>query len=356
MSAGTSEGEKDMRRRSILRSSAGLLAVVAAALGLKPAAAAETVNIYNARHYGTDQQLWDAFKAKTGIEVNVIDGAHDALIQRMLSEGRNSPADLFITVDAGRLAFAAGKDLLAPTKSAVLESTVPEHLREPDGRWFGLAMRARVLIYAKDRVQPSQLSTYEALADPAFKGKVVVRSSTNVYNLSLVGSILEANGHDKTLAWCEGLVANMARPPEGGDSDQIKAVAAGVGDVAISNTYYLARMAASEKADEKDVAQKVAVFFPNQKDRGTHVNISGAGVVSTAPHKENAVKLLEYLVSPEAQRYFADVSLEYPVNDKVEPHPVLASWGEFNHDTLNASAYAARSADAAMIMDECGWK
>ena len=272
-----------MRRRSILRSGVGLLAVVAAALGLRPAAAAEIVNIYNARHYGTDQQLWDAFKAKTGIEVNVIDGAHDALIQRMLSEGRNSPADLFITVDAGRLAFAAGKDLLAPTKSAVLESTVPEHLREPDGRWFGLAMRARVLIYAKDRVQPSQLSTYEALADPAFKGKVLVRSSTNVYNLSLVGSILEANGRDKTLAWCEGLVANMARPPEGGDSDQIKAVAAGVGDVAISNTYYLASMAASEKADEKEIAQKVAVFFPNQKDRGTHVNISGAGVVKHRP-------------------------------------------------------------------------
>ena len=345
-----------MRHRSILRGGAGLLAVLAAVMGLRPATAAEEVNIYNARHYGTDQQLWEGFTAKTGIAVNVIDGSHDALIQRMLSEGRNSPADLFITVDAGRLAFAVGKDLLQPTKSATLEETVPAHLREPDGRWFGLAMRARVLVYAKDRLQPAQLSTYEALADPAFKGKVLVRSSTNVYNLSLVGSILEANGRDKALAWCQGLVANMARPPEGGDSDQIKAVAAGVGDVAISNTYYLARLAASEKPDERAVADKVAIFFPNQKDRGTHVNISGAGVVRTAPHKENAVKMLEYLVSPEAQRYFADVSFEYPVNLAVGPHQVLASWGEFNHDTLNASVYAARSAEAAMIMDECGWK
>lgn len=345
-----------MRRRSFLRSGAGLVAMLTAALGLRPAMGAEEVNIYNARHYGTDQQLWDKFKERTGITVNVIDGSHDQLIQRMLSEGQNSPADLFITVDAGRLAFATGKDLLQPVRSEVAEAAVPAHLREPEGRWYGLAMRARVLIYAKDRVQPSQLSTYEALADPAFKGKVLVRSSTNVYNLSLVGSILEANGPDKTLAWCEGLVANMARPPEGGDTDQIKAVAAGVGDVAISNTYYFARLAASEKPEEKEIAQKLAVFFPNQKDRGTHVNISGAGVARHAPNRENAIRLLEYLVSPEAQRYFADVSFEYPVNQSVEPHPMLASFGEFNHDTLNAAVYAARSAEAAKIMDQCGWK
>jgi iron(III) transport system substrate-binding protein len=320
------------------------------------AAAAQEVNVYNARHYGTDQQLWDAFTAQTGIKVNVVDGNHDELIQRLASEGANSPADVLITVDAGRLAFAAEKDLFAPTRSEVLESTVPAHLRHPDGLWFGLAMRARVLIYDKERVNPADLSTYEALAEPAFKGKVVVRSSTNVYNLSLMGSIIAADGAEKAEAWAKGLVANMARPPEGGDTDQIKAVAVGVGDVAISNTYYFARLLASDKPEDRAIAEKLAVFFPNQGDRGTHVNVSGAGVLKSAPNKENAVKFLEFLVSPEAQRYFADVSLEYPVNPAVKPHPVLAGFGEFKQDALNAATYAANSAEAAMIMDRVGWK
>jgi len=348
-----------MLRRSILRAGAGLLALAAGSAALVGPAAAQgepVVNVYNARHYGTDQQLWDGFKAATGIAVNAIQGSHDQLIERLKAEGRNSPADVLITVDAGRLALAAGDGLLQPAGSPALEAAIPAHLRHPEGLWYGLAMRARVLVYAKDRLDPAQLSTYEALAEPRFKDKVVVRSSTNVYNLSLVGSILEANGPEKTQAWAEGLVANMARPPEGGDTDQLKAVAAGVGDVAISNTYYLARMAASEKADEKGVAEKLAVYFPNQQGRGTHVNISGAGVVATAPHKENAVRLIEYLASPEAQRYFAGVSLEYPANPKVEPHPVLAGWGEFNQDTVNAAVYAARSDEAARIMDRAGWK
>ena len=345
-----------MLRRNLVRAAAGLLALAGAPLGATAQDAAAVVNVYNARHYGTDQALWDGFKAATGVTVNVIQGSHDQLIQRIKSEGRNSPADVLITVDAGRLALAAGDGLLQRTESPALTAAIPAHLRHPEGLWYGLAMRARVLVYAKDRLQPAQLSTYEALADPAFKGKVLVRSSTNTYNLSLVGSILEANGPEKTLAWCQGLVANFARAPEGGDSDQLKAVAAGVGDVAISNTYYFARMLASDKADEKAVADKLAVYFPNQRDRGTHVNISGAGVVATSPNKANAVKLVEYLASPEAQRYFADISLEYPANPKVEAHPVLAAWGEFNQDTLNASAYAARSAEAARLTDRCGWK
>ena len=332
------------------------LATVAAVALVPMAGAQEVVNVYNSRHYGTDQQLWDGFADATGIEVNVVDGKHEELIQRMQSEGANSPADVFITVDAGRLAQAMDLGLLQPVESPVLERSVPANLRDSHGLWYGLAMRARVLVYAPDRIEPASLSTYEALAEPRFKDKILVRSSTNVYNLSLVGSILAANGPEATEAWCEGLVANMARPPEGGDTDQIEAVAAGVGDVAISNTYYLARLEASDKPEDQAVAEKVAVFFPNQDGRGTHVNVSGAGVVKTAPHKENAVKLLEYLASPEAQRYFADVSLEYPVNPAVKPHPVLAEWGEFKQDQLNPSVYARNGAEAAMITDRCGWR
>jgi len=217
-------------------------------------------------------------------------------------------------------------------------------------------MRARVLVYDKERVDPAELSTYEALADPKFKGRILVRSSTSVYNLSLMGSIIAADGPDKAEAWAKGLVANMARPPEGGDTDQIKAVAAGVGDIAISNTYYFARLLASEKPEERAIADKLAIFFPNQGDRGTHVNVSGAGILKAAPNRDNAVKLLEYLVSPEAQRYFADISLEYPVNPAVKPHPVLAAFGDFKQDTLNAATYADNSIEAAEIMDRAGWR
>lgn len=336
--------------RRLLLAAAATLAVVA------PAGAAEVVNIYNSRHYGTDQQLWVEFTKQTGIEVNVVDGTHEQLIQRMQSEGANSPADVFITVDAGRLAQAGGLGLLQPIESALLEERIPAHLRDPDHLWYGMAMRARVLVYAKGRTDPATLSTYEALAEPQFKGKILVRSSTNVYNLSLVGSILAADGPEATAKWCEGLVANMARPPEGGDTDQIKSVAAGVGDIAISNTYYLARLKASTKPEDQAIGEQLAVFFPNQGDRGTHVNVSGAGVLKSAPNKDNAVKLLEWLTAPEAQRYFADVSLEYPANPEVKPHPVLASWGEFKQDPLNPTLYAKNSAEAAMITDSCGWR
>jgi len=323
---------------------------------LAGSAAAQEVNVYNARHYGTDQQLWDAFAKESGIKVNVVDGSHDELIQRIESEGANSPADVFITVDAGRLAFVAGKDLFAPTKSETLDKVVPAHLRHPDGLWYGLAVRARVLVYDKERVAPADLSTYEALADEKFKGKILVRSSSHVYNLSLLGSIIAADGAEKAEEWAKGLVANFARPPEGGDTDQIKGVAAGVGDIAISNTYYFARLVASEKPEDKAIAEKLAVFFPNQGDRGTHVNVSGAGVLKSAPNKENAVKFIEYLASPDAQRYFADVSMEYPVNPEVKAHPVLASFGDFKQDSLNAATYAANSVEAAKIMDRAGWK
>ena len=333
-----------------------LMAAATLALLSPGADAAEVVNVYNSRHYQTDQALWDGFTKATGIEVNIVDGTHEQLIERMRTEGANSPADVFITVDAGRLSQAMQLGLLQPIESDLLDSRIPENLRDPDGLWYGLAVRARVLVYAKDRLDPAQIPTYESLADPALKDKVLTRSGTNVYNLSLVGSILEADGPEATETWCEGVVANIARPPEGGDTDQIKAVAAGVGDVAISNTYYLARLVASAKPEDQAVAEKVAVVFPNQGDRGTHVNVSGAGAVKTAPNLDNAVKLIEYLASPEAQRYFADISMEYPANPEVAPHPVLGEFGKFKQDPLNPSVYAKNAPEVAMIMDRCGWK
>lgn len=340
-----------------MRRSAYLLAAVGLALGWTGSAtAAEAVNVYNARHYGSDQQLWDGFKKATGIEVNVVSGDHDPLLQRLVSEGARSPADLFITVDAGRLAVAIEKGVLQPIGSDLVKKTIPAHLRDKDDLWTGLSVRARVLIYAKDRVKAGELTTYEALAEPHFKGRILVRSSTNIYNLGLMGSLLEANGAEKALAWCKGLVANLARPPQGGDTDQILAVAAGVGDVAISNSYYLGRLTASAKPEDKAAVEKVAVFFPNQGDRGTHVNVSGVGLVKHAPNRANAVKLIEYLVSPEAQRYLADVNHEFPANPAVPPGPIAAAWGPFKQDTLNATVYAQRSAEALKLADQCGWK
>ncbi|NJM12918.1 MAG: Fe(3+) ABC transporter substrate-binding protein [Synechococcaceae cyanobacterium SM1_2_3] len=325
------------------------------ALCATSASAQEVVNIYNSRHYASDKQLYEAFTKATGIQVNVVEGKHEELMQRLTSEGAKSPADVLITVDAGRLAQVATENLLQPVSTAVLEKAIPAHLRHPDGLWYGLAVRARVLVYAKGRINPAQLSTYEALAEPQFKGQILTRSSNNSYTLSLVGSILAANGPEKTEAWAKGLVANFARPPEGGDTDQIKAVAAGQGGIALANTYYLGKLIASSKPEDQAVAQKVAAFFPNQKDRGTHVNISGAGVAKHAPHRENAIKLIEYLAT-DGQRYFADVNFEYPVNPAMKPHPILASFGGFKQDTLNAATYAANSIEAAKIMDRAGWK
>ncbi|MGF1526692.1 MAG: Fe(3+) ABC transporter substrate-binding protein [Candidatus Competibacterales bacterium] len=315
----------------------------------------EMVNVYNSRHYGTDKELYAAFTEATGIEVNVVEGKHDELIQRLANEGENTQADLLITVDAGRLSLAATKDLLQGVETETLQGAVPEHLRHPEGLWYGISMRARVLVYDKEDIDPSDLSTYEALADDQYEGQVLSRSSNNVYTQSLVASILAANGPEQTEAWAVGVVENFARPPQGGDTDQIRAVAAGQGDVAISNTYYVARLLNSDQAEDRQVGEQVGVFFPNQDDRGTHVNISGAGVTRYAPNRDNAVELLEYLVT-EGQRYFADVNFEYPVNPEFEPHPTLQTFGDFKQDTLNASVYGENSAEAVMIMDRAGWK
>jgi iron(III) transport system substrate-binding protein len=333
-----------------------LSALFLASLLLVSTSHAADVNVLSSRHYGSDQALWDAFTRSTGVKVNVVEAEHDQLVQRLKSEGAGSPADVLITVDAGRLAHAWDAGLLQPVRIPTLDKLLPAHLRHPEGHWYGLAVRARVLVYHKDRINPADIATYEALADPRLKGRLLTRSGTNIYNLGLVGSIIAAHGPDKTRAWARGIVANLARPPQGGDTDQIKAVAAGVGDVAISNSYYLARLIASEKPEERALTTRLGVVFPNQGDRGTHVNVSGAAITKHAPNKANAIKLVEFLLSPEAQRLFTNGSLEYPANPNVAPHPVLAGFGPFRQDQINADSFARNSVTASRILDESGWK
>ena len=345
-----------MNRREFLMLG-GASALVLAAPSIVRAQGAGVVNLYSARHYQTDEALYGEFTQQTGIRVNRIDADADPLLERLKAEGRNSPCDVFISVDAGRIERAREQGLLQPANSAVLAERVPAHLRAPDGTWFGFSKRARVLVYARDRVRPSELSTYEDLADAKWRGKVVVRSSNNVYNQSLVGSMLAALGAERTEAVCRGLVANFARPPAGGDRDQIAAVAAGQADIAISNTYYLFNMARpNAPARERETVGKVAVFFPNQRDRGTHVNISGGGVAANAPNRANAVRFLEYLVSPSAQRYFAEGNSEYPVVAGVASPPWVSEYGDFTEDRLNAQVFAQNNAEALRIMDRAGWR
>ncbi|MEL7059357.1 MAG: Fe(3+) ABC transporter substrate-binding protein [Acidobacteriota bacterium] len=315
------------------------------------------VNVYSARHYDTDQTLYDRFEAETGIAVNVIEGDSAALLERLTREGEQSPADVFITVDAGRLHQAAEAGIFQPTASDLLNERVPASLRHPDGLWFGLTKRARVIVAAKDRVAADAIASYEDLADPAWSGRLLIRSSTNVYNQSLVGSLIADLGEEAVEEWCRGVVANFARPPQGGDRDQIRAVAAGEGDLAVVNTYYLAQMiAATDKPADQEAAAQVAVIFPNQGGRGTHVNISGAGVVAGAANAEHGVRFLEFLTGEEAQNVFAGGNKEYPVVDGIAPVPELASFGEFEEDDLNASVFGGNNRAALMLMDRCGWR
>ncbi len=329
---------------------------LALAVLVPAAAAADEVNLYSSRHYDTDQALYDDFTAQTGIEVNLIEGDADQLIARIKAEGRNSPADVLITVDAGRLHRAQEAGVLAPVESKVLAERVPANLREPGNRWFGLTQRLRAIVYAKDRVDPAAITSYEDLADPLWKGRICMRSSTNVYNQSLVGSMIAAHGIEDTEAWAKGLVANMARPPQGADTDQIKAVAAGECDVTVVNHYYLVRLMKSEDAGDREVAAAVGILFPNQDGRGTHANVSGAGLVVTSPHRDNAVKFLEYLTTDQAQAYFALGNNEFPVVAGAEMEPILIKWGAIKTDQINAATFGENNAEAVKLMDRAGWK
>ena len=320
------------------------------------AQAGEEVNVYSHRHYPVDRMLFEQFTEQSGIRVNVVKASADQLIKRLEIEGDQSPADVLITVDAGRLFRAQSKGLLQPVKSRRLMEQVPAHLRDPGHHWFGLTMRARAIVYARDRVTPEQLSTYEALAEPQWKGKVLIRSAQNIYNQSLMASMIVAHGEAEARIWAQGMVRNFARAPKGNDRDQVKAIAIGIGDVAIVNSYYIGKLFNSEDEAERLAAAAVKLFFPNQDDRGTHINISGAGVTASSNNVANAIKLLEFLSGPQAQQAFAIANFEYPVNPTVEASSLKMMWGEFKTDTINLSLLGKHNFEAVTILAESGWR
>lgn len=315
---------------------------------------AEVVNVYTARHYDTDLALYERFTETTGIKVNLIEGSSDGLIERIVNEAEFSPADMLVTVDAGRLWRAAEAGVFQAIESTVLDERVPEYLRDPAGLWFGLSKRARVVVYNKANGLPEGLSRYEDLATEALRGQVCMRSSGNIYNLSLLGSLIEHHGEDAALAWATGVVANFARAPQGNDTAQLRAVAAGECGVSIANSYYIGRLMGS--ADEADTAvtDAIGVLFPNQEGRGAHVNISGAGVTRHAPNRANAVHFLEYLTGDFAQRLFAEGNNEYPVAGAATGP--IAELGTFKEDAVNASVLGANQALAVKVFDRAGWR
>jgi iron(III) transport system substrate-binding protein len=334
----------------------GLFAALLLAAGASTAQES-AVNIYSSRHYQTDQALYEGFTKATGIRVSRIEASDDALMQRIRSEGARSPADVLITVDAGRLWRIQEAGLFQPVRSQTLENRIPAVFREADGHWFGYSLRARVIAYNKEKVKPAEVPTYESLADPKWKGRVCVRSSTNVYNLSMMGALIERLGEAQAEQWARAVRENFAREPKGGDTDQIKSVAAGECDVALANHYYYARLARSSKPEEKAFADKVGLVFPNQSSSGTHVNVSGAGVLKNAPNREAAIRFLEYLASDEAQRYFADGNNEWPIVPGAQvTNPALSAFGEFRYDPINVAVLGRNQASAQKLFDRVGWK
>lgn len=325
-------------------------------LSLNTVFAAEAVNVYSAREEQLIKPLLDAFTKDTGIQVNLVTADDDPLLERLKREGANSPADLLITADAGRLYRASEQGSLQAIQSPKLQQAIPTHLRDPQNHWFGLTYRARVIFYNKATVNPQELSTYENLTDPKWVGRICVRSSDSIYNQSLLASMIASKGAVAAETWAKGLVGNFAKPPSGGDRDQIKAVAASQCDLALANTYYYAQMLYGGDAAQKAAAQKVGIFFPNQADRGTHINISGAGVTASAPNKANAIKLLEYMMLDDAQRWYSTTNGEYPVKATIPAADQLQAWGQFKTDALNLSLLGRYNQAALIIMDQVGWK
>lgn len=316
----------------------------------------QEVNIYTARHYEVDEEIYKKFTEETGIKVNVVKGEAEELIERLKREGESTQADLFVTVDGGVLANAKKNGVLQPVTSDTINKNVPEHLRDTDNQWIGLATRARIIAYAKDRVNPDELSTYEDLTNEKWKGRLLVRSSTSLYNQSLLASFIELNGEEKAEQWAQGIVNNFARQPDGGDRDQAKAIAAGIGDVAIMNTYYVGLMANSDDPEEVKVAESIGVFFPNQETNGTHVNISGIGLTKHSKNKENAIKLIEYMTDVEAQEFLSAHNYEFPVNPKAGLPALLEDWGEFKIQKINFDTLGEHNKKAIEIFNKTGWK
>lgn len=317
---------------------------------------AKSVNLYTDRHYESDDALYRTFTEQTGITVNVVKGKSDELIERLKTEGADSEADLLVLADAGRLHLAKTSELLQKASSEILNANIPEKFRDQDGQWYGMTKRARVIIYSKERVNPAELSTYADLADPKWEKKILIRSSENIYNQSLLASFIELNGEDSAKAWAAGIVKNMARDPEGGDRDQAKAIAAGLGDVAVMNTYYFGQMLNSSDVEEKKVAEGLGVFFPDQEAEGTHVNISGVALTRVSKNKDAAIQLMEYLSGEEAQKLYAEANYEYPVNPKVEPSELLKSWGSFKEQEIPLNVLGNFNTDAVRLFGEVGWK
>jgi iron(III) transport system substrate-binding protein len=330
---------------------------VLSALSLPALAQENLLNLYSSRHYQTDEALYANFTKTTGIKLNRIEAGEDPLIERLKNEGTSSPADVLVTVDAGRLWRAEQMGLFQSIDSKVLTARLPDHMRTPNNQWFGFSARARVIIYNRTALKAADVQNYEDLADPKLKGKVCTRSGSHVYNLSLMSALIEHWGEAKAEQWARAVVANFARSPKGGDTDQILAVAAGECGVAISNSYYYVRLLASEKPEDRKAIANIGVVWPNQKSFGTHMNVSGAGVVKYAKNRDAAIKYLEYLSSDQAQGYFAEGNNEWPV---VKGAPLnnkaLASLGSFKMDTLNISALGKNQPLAQKIFDRVGYK
>ena len=327
-----------------------------AAVASAEAARESEVNVYSHRHYDIDLELYRQFEEHTGLKVNLVEGGSDELIERLLREGAESPADILITVDAGRLHRARQAGVLQALSSPVLLDQVPEHLRDPDGYWYALTRRARVVVYHPERVSPDELTTYEALTDPRWAGRILIRSSSNIYNQSLLASMIANHGDNYARDWAAGIVANMARTPKGNDRGQMSALAAGEGDIAMVNTYYVGHMLNSPDAEERAVAEQLRVYFPNQNGRGAHINVSGAGITASARNVAGALRLLEFLTGETAQRVWAQVNYEYPVNRNVEPAPLLQSWGELKADSLGLHRLGEHNTAAVRIFDQVGWR
>ena len=316
------------------------------------------VNLYSQRHYSVDMLQYENFTKLTGIKVNVIKANADELIERLKNEGENSPADLFVSVDAGKLQKGADLGLFQKINNSTIENNVSENLRDVNNYWIPITYRARILVYSNDRVNKDELSTYEDLANEKWKNRILVRSSSNAYNQALMSSLVANLGSDVASKWSEGIINNFARDPKGNDRDQVKAIAAGQGDVAIVNSYYIGLLLSSEKEEEKKAGNSVSVFFPNQgdEDRGSHINISGIGLAKNSPNKENAIKLMEYLTSEEAQNTYVNNSYEYAANPKVKPSKIVQDWGSFKIDKLDLNMLGKYRNEAIQIFDKTGWK
>lgn len=348
-----------MRKKLLLLMTTGLLALTVVSAGCSSdtkkearPAANKTVNVYSARHYDVDKKLYAKFEEKTGIKVNVIEGKAPEMLERLRREGKDSPADVFVTADMANLYQAVEGNMVQKIESKEIEKNIPANLRGKDNEWVAFTTRARIVVYDKEKVKPSDLSTYENLTADKWQGEILVRGSSSSYNQSLLASIVALSGEEKAQSWAKGMVENFARKPEGNDRDQVKAIAAGKGSLALVNTYYVAQMLNSKDDAEKAAANKVGVFFP----KPTNVNISGAVLLKTSKNKDNALKLLAFLTDKEAQKEIADFNFEYPANPTVEPNKILVGWGKFDVQKIDLTDMGKYNKKAVEIFNKVGWK